>query len=144
MHERAATIARQDLYHRGEGAKQSYTLGYHVNIFGKKQLWEQQPDICQIPAVDKVLPHIHQCSDTLYIRHQDLTSDELSISCSKLTSLEEDFHTLLATGKQPVANDHNEALQVVTFTNWSQYNAYGQLFMTSVPTTVACTSRDPL
>lgn len=122
-----AAIARQDLIKRGDDAKNSYTLGYHVNIFGKKLLCQQQSDICHIPQVDEVLPFVHHCSDSLFIRHQDLTREELDISCTKLTSQEDDFHALFATGKKPVPNDHNDALQVVTFANWTQYNAYGQL-----------------
>ncbi|MGI2261299.1 collagenase [Shewanella sp. GXUN23E] len=125
--DRAAAIARQDLRLRGDNARQSYTLGYHVNIFGKKQLCEQLSDICRIPTIEAVLPYVHSCSESLFIRHQDLNSDELNISCHKLTSQEMDFHSLLATNHQPVANDYNDALQVVTFSNWTQYNAYGQL-----------------
>ncbi|MCL1039781.1 collagenase [Shewanella submarina] len=123
----AAAVARKDLLQRGEDAKQSYTLGYHVNIFGKKELCQQQSDICHIPEVNEVLPNVHHCSESLFIRHQDLTPEELTISCTKLTSQEDDFHALFATGKKPVPNDHNDALQVVTFSNWTQYNAYGQL-----------------
>ncbi|QYJ97578.1 collagenase [Shewanella alkalitolerans] len=120
-------LAEQDVAQRGEAAKTTYTLGYHVNAFAGLEACKARSSVCQIPELSQVLPIRHQCSDSLYILAQDLTPDELSISCTKLTSQEANFHRLLETQHQPTANDNNDALQVVAFKNWSQYNAYGQL-----------------
>lgn len=120
-------IALADIAIRGEQAKTTYTLGYHVNAFAGQEACEQQTDVCAIPELETVLPIEHHCSDSLFILAQDLNEQELAISCEKLTSQESDFHELLETNMQPTANDYNEALRVVAFKNWSQYNAYGQL-----------------
>ncbi|MCG9714005.1 collagenase [Shewanella insulae] len=120
-------LAEQDVAQRGEAAKATYTLGYHVNAFAGQEACRDRGTVCLLPELSQVLPIRHQCSDSLYILAQDLTPDELSISCTKLTSQEADFHRLLKTQHQPTANDNNDALQVVAFKNWSQYNAYGQL-----------------
>ncbi|CAM4184441.1 MULTISPECIES: collagenase [Shewanella] len=122
-----AEMAERDVARRGDAAKTTYTLGYHVNAFAGQEACKARGTICQIPEQSQILPIRHKCSDSLYILAQDLTPDELSISCTKLTSQEAHFHQLLKTKHRPTANDNNDALQVVAFKNWSQYNAYGQL-----------------
>ncbi|MBY5923497.1 collagenase [Ferrimonas balearica] len=126
--EAVAAIARQDQQHHGDSAKTAFTLGYLVNAFlGQEACKETYGDLCAIPEPEAVLPITHACTDRLVIRTQDLSRDELAVSCERLTSQEDHFHQLLATGMTPVVNDHNTALEVVVFKNWSQYNAYGQL-----------------
>ncbi|WP_394204873.1 collagenase [Shewanella waksmanii] len=120
-------IALADIKNRGKIAKTTYTLGFHVNTFAGQEACLAQDDICAIPKQEAVLPIEHHCSDSLFILSQDLNEQELAISCKKLTSQEGDFHQLLQTNMQPTANDFNEALRVIAFKNWSQYNAYGQL-----------------
>lgn len=122
-----ADIAKQDVKLRGEKAKDTYTLGYHVNAFAGKEACESDSEICRIPKLEDILPIKHSCSDSLFILAQDLNEQELATSCSKLTSQETNFHQVLETQYQPTANDFNNALRVVAFQNWSQYNAYGQL-----------------
>ncbi len=123
----AVTLANTDIKNRNQQAKEAYTLGYHVNTHAGQELCEQDSEHCAIPQQQAVLPHRHDCSKTIFITHQDLTTEELTESCTKLTSQESGFHQLLATHQQPTANDNNHALEVVVFKNWSQYNAYGQL-----------------
>ncbi|WP_258405624.1 collagenase [Shewanella zhangzhouensis] len=126
LDEAVKRIAIADVRNRGEAAKTAYTLGYHVNRFAGKEACEQD-DLCVIPERTQVLPQRHGCSDRLYILSQDLTEAEFAESCAKLISQEDSFHSLLKTDREPTANDVNQALQVVAFKNWSQYNAYGQL-----------------
>ncbi|WP_417349386.1 collagenase [Ferrimonas sp.] len=126
--QRVAQVARDDQKVRGEDAGQAFTMGFLVNAFlGQQACTQDYGDLCTLPKEEEVLPIEHHCSDSLYIRAQDLTLEELEQTCNRLTSQEQDFHMLLATNQQPVANDHNDALKVVVFENWSQYNAYGQL-----------------
>ncbi len=122
-----ADIAKQDVKLRGEKAKDTYTLGYHVNAFAGKEACQESSEICHIPKLEDILPIKHFCSDSLFILAQDLNEQELATSCTKLTSQEANFHQVLETQDQPTANDFNNALRVVAFKNWSQYNAYGQL-----------------
>ncbi len=120
-------VADADISRRGQQGKQAYTLGYHVNTHAGRELCEKDSQRCRLPVQKTALPHRHDCSETIFITHQDLTTAELAESCTKLTSQESGFHQLLTTGNKPTANDHNHALEVVVFKNWSQYNAYGQL-----------------
>ncbi|MBW8186682.1 collagenase [Shewanella nanhaiensis] len=122
-----ADIAKADISIRGDDAKDTYTLGFHVNAFAGKERCEQSSDICRIPELTDILPINHPCSDSLFILAQDLDQEELASSCTKLTSQEANFHQILETGHQETPNDFNTALRVVAFKNWSQYNAYGQL-----------------
>lgn len=126
LDEAVKNIAAADAKSRGEEARTAYTLGYHVNRFAGKEACEQD-ELCVIPDLTQVLPQRHECSDSLYILSQDLTEAEFDESCTRLISQEDSFHTLLQTGRAPVPNDFNQALQVVAFKSWSQYNAYGQL-----------------
>ena len=121
------TLAQQDVAIRGQVAKDAFTLGYHVNHFAGREECINNSGLCHMPSLEAVLPEKHTCSATLFIRHQDLNQEELAESCHKLTSQEAHFHLLLQTQNSPTANDNNQALQVVAFKNWSQYNAYGQL-----------------
>lgn len=122
-----AEIAKQDISTRDEAAKDAYTLGYHVNSFAGLEACEKNSDICRIPEMADILPIKHNCSDSLFILAQDLNEQELAISCTKLTSQESNFHYLLETNNNATPNDFNDALRVIAFKNWSQYNAYGQL-----------------
>lgn len=122
-----ANIAKTDVAARGDDAKDTYTLGFHVNAFAGKESCEQNSDVCRIPELTHILPINHPCSDSLFILAQDLNREELATSCFKLTSQEANFHQVLETGHQATANDFSTALRVVAFKNWSQYNAYGQL-----------------
>ncbi|MGS0683470.1 collagenase [Shewanella sp. 125m-7] len=122
-----AAIAKADVTLRGDAAKDAYTAGFHVNVFGGQELCTENSDICRIPELKTALPIEHHCSDSLFILTQDLNEQELADSCAKLTSQESNFHGLLKTGLKPTPNDFNSALRVVAFKNWSQYHLYGQL-----------------
>ncbi|PKH63230.1 collagenase [Shewanella sp. Choline-02u-19] len=125
--EAVANIAKQDVAKRGESAKDAYSKGYHVNTFAAQERCQENSEICRIPELKEALPIEHRCSDSLFILAQDLNQQELTDSCTKLTSQESHFHQLLETQQQPTANDNNDALRVVAFKNWSQYHYYGQL-----------------
>ncbi|MGS0695828.1 collagenase [Shewanella sp. 0m-4] len=122
-----AAIAKADVALRGDAAKDAYTAGFHVNVFGGQELCKENSDICRIPELKAALPIEHHCSDSLFILTQDLNEQELAESCNKLTSQESNFHGLLSTELKPTPNDFNSALRVVAFKNWSQYHLYGQL-----------------
>ncbi|WP_170940585.1 collagenase [Pseudoalteromonas sp. NBT06-2] len=105
-----------------------FSQRYLVNSF--RGLSECKSDFegkCSLPTIDEALPITHQCSDSLFIRANEMNKTQLETSCNKLTSQESEFHTLLNTHNQPAANDHNHSLRVVIFDNYSQYNQYGQM-----------------
>ncbi|ABV85364.1 Microbial collagenase [Shewanella pealeana ATCC 700345] len=125
--EAVAAIAKADVTLRGDAAKDAYTAGFHVNVFGGQELCEENSEICRIPELKTALPIEHHCSDSLFILTQDLNEQELAESCTKLTSQESNFHNVLETKLEPAPNDFNTALRVVAFKNWSQYHLNGQL-----------------
>ncbi|CAM4189949.1 collagenase [Pseudoalteromonas byunsanensis] len=105
-----------------------YSSNYLVNSFrGLSECNESQQGRCISVDIDTVLPIKHQCSARLWIRATSLDAEQLAYSCKRLTSQERDFHQLFATKMRSVENDHNHALRVVIFDNYSDYNRYGQL-----------------
>ena len=76
----------------------------------------------------QVLADRHTCSSSLRIHAQDMSSTEMSDSCSQLADQETYFHQLLATNYNPVADDLNTDLEVVVFDDWDEYNTYASLF----------------
>jgi len=105
-----------------------FSTVYLVNSFrGLSYCKEGFQARCASPNIDDVLPINHRCSERLFIRATSLNSEQLQYSCRRLIAQEQDFHELFASDYTPVANDHNHALRVVIFDNYSDYNRYGQL-----------------
>ncbi|MBE8168119.1 MAG: collagenase, partial [Shewanella sp.] len=66
-------IATADVALRQQAAQDAFTLGYHVNTSAGKESCETNNSLCRIPNLTSVLAHRHDCSDTLFITHQDLS-----------------------------------------------------------------------
>ena len=109
--------------------KTLFSIPYVVNTFrGKSECKEGTlADRCIAPSIKQALPINHECSDRIYILTQDMSTAQLNDSCQKLISQESNFHNILATNNQPVANDFNDKLRVVIFDNHAEYNKFGQL-----------------
>lgn len=72
----------------------------------------------------KILSINYNCSDTINIRAQQLSSDELQASCDLMGEEEILFHEILNTGSQPVADDLNTNLEVNIFDSYDDYDQY--------------------
>ena len=71
----------------------------------------------------------YKCSETLKIRAQGLYNDQAAWICEVLGNQETNFHTILGTNYQPVAEDNNESLELVIFDSSDDYKTYaGQFF----------------
>jgi hypothetical protein len=71
----------------------------------------------------------YKCSESLKIRAQDMYNDQAAWICQVLGNQESNFHTILGTGYQPVADDNNQALELVIFNSSDDYKTYaGQFF----------------
>ena len=71
----------------------------------------------------------YKCSDSLKIRAQDMYNDQAAWICEVLGNQETNFHTILGSNYQPVADDNNEALELVIFNSATDYQTYaGQFF----------------
>lgn len=105
-----------------------FTYGYLTSTYrGQSECDEDFAGQCHVPSIDTILPIKHVCSDSLFIRAQNLSQEQLEGSCKRLISQEDNFHHLFETSKQPVANDLNTSLRVVIFDEWSQYHAYSPI-----------------
>ncbi|KGJ87753.1 collagenase [Colwellia psychrerythraea] len=112
-----------------EQNKTLFSIPYVVNTFRGKSECEEGTlaGRCITPTIAQALPINHECSDRIYILTQAMTKAQLNDSCQQLISQESNFHDILATNNQPVANDFNDKLRVVIFDNHAEYNKYGQL-----------------
>ncbi|MFV8782574.1 collagenase [Microbulbifer sp. SA54] len=122
-------LLARDLPQLSETARrQLYTRPYLVTSFRGKSACESEfSGRCVFPGDREALPIEHHCSPALYIRANSMSNDALEAACRTLLAQEDDFHRKLASNRQPVANDHNDALEVVVFDNYSQYNQYASL-----------------
>ena len=75
-----------------------------------------------------VLAVRHTCSDGVTIRAQDLGPGELDRACAVMADGERYFHLRLQTGRTPVADDFNSALEVVVFASSRDYRLYSTVF----------------
>ncbi len=76
-----------------------------------------------------VLPINHQCSSSLIVRAQAMTSSQLNSICNDLTNQEIYFHQKLNTNNNPVADDNNSTLELVIYDSSSEYKKFsGVLF----------------
>ncbi|SHF05382.1 microbial collagenase [Microbulbifer donghaiensis] len=123
-----ATLSR-DLHRLDDIARRElFTTPYLVSSYrGKSACDENFPERCVFPEEHAALPITHSCSASLIIRANSISDTELEQTCRQLLSREDSFHRQLASDRKPVADDHNRALEVVVFDNYSQYNRYGQL-----------------
>ena len=68
-----------------------------------------------------VLSQSHACSDSIVIRSQNLTSEQLRDACKKLTIQESRFHKLFGTKDKPVNHDNNQFLRVNVYASRDDY-----------------------
>lgn len=61
------------------------------------------------------------------IRHQDLSAAQLQQSCRLMLAQTSRFADLLQSTAEPVANDHNQRLEVMIFPDYTAYNRDGSL-----------------
>ncbi|MFZ4301779.1 collagenase [Streptomyces cinereoruber] len=77
----------------------------------------------QSQLMSSVLPVTYPCSSSITIKAQQMTSSELSSSCSSLRSQDAYFHNI-ARDNGPVANDNNSTIEVVVFDSSTDYQTY--------------------
>ena len=111
-----------------EQQQQLFSWRYLTNSFRVRDNCQGEfADWCVLPPLEQALPHQHLCHDGLVIRYRSISNQQLQQLCQQMMAQEDDFHQLLATGRQPVANDWNDRLEVIIFDDYSDYNLYGAL-----------------
>ncbi len=76
---------------------------------------------------DTVLKNSYTCSPTLRIRAQEMSTSQMQESCAILLKEEGYFHDMLQSGRKPVANDLNAALELVVFDDYANYAKYASV-----------------
>ncbi|MCL1145999.1 collagenase [Shewanella marinintestina] len=71
--------------------------------------------------IDAVLSQSHACSDTIVIRSQALTKQQISDACQLLQTQEANFHQLFGTLNKPVANDNNHNMRANVYHSREDY-----------------------
>jgi hypothetical protein len=85
------------------------------------------PGLCYRFEITEVLPQTHTCGPTLKVRSQPLPTSRLSEICSTLARQEGEFHRIMQTNWQPVADDKNTSLELVIFSSSDNYKKYAGL-----------------
>ena len=71
--------------------------------------------------IESVLSQTHACSDTIVIRSQALTKQQISDACQLLQTQEANFHQLFGTLNKPVANDNNHNMRANVYHSREDY-----------------------
>nr|WP_240659448.1 collagenase [Streptomyces fungicidicus] len=77
----------------------------------------------QAQLARSVLTVTYPCSSSITIKAQQMTSGELSSSCSSLRNQDAYFHNVVRDNG-PVANDNNSTIEVVVFDSSTDYQTY--------------------
>ncbi|MEU8628758.1 collagenase [Streptomyces sp. NPDC048669] len=77
----------------------------------------------QSQLANSVLTVTYPCSSSITIKAQQMSSSELSSSCSSLRSQDAYFHNIVRDNG-PVANDNNSTIEVVVFDSSTDYQTY--------------------
>lgn len=115
-------FAQYEMYGRGDaiwlGAADTVSYNAVCSDYG----------ICNFKSQLKglVLSQSYTCSPTVRILSQNMTQEQHVAACSKMGYEEGYFHTLLETGRQPVADDYNTQLQVNIFDSSDDYVKYAR------------------
>lgn len=72
----------------------------------------------------EILPITYNCSSSLRLRAQSLTSAQITEVCSTLGTQETYFHQKLNTNNTPVTNDNNTTLELIVYNNTDQYKRF--------------------
>lgn len=70
-----------------------------------------------------VLPVTYNCSSSITIKAQQMTSAELGAACTSMRNQDAYFHDV-ARDNGPVANDNNSTIEVVVFDSSTDYQTY--------------------
>ncbi len=83
-------------------------------------------DACNFNLEAVVLSGNHQCSENVKIRYQGtITEENLTQTCDTLASGQQKFHHVFGTNPgTPVANDANDVLEVIVFSEDAEYKNY--------------------
>jgi microbial collagenase len=74
-----------------------------------------------------VLTQRYACNERIRVVAQQLTGPQMQSVCATVGKQEDYFHRMLKTNRQPVANDHNETIELVVFSDYDNYRKYASV-----------------
>ncbi|MFT5705317.1 MAG: hypothetical protein ACI8SK_001272 [Shewanella sp.] len=87
-------------------------------------LYALAADAEPISPISEVLAQNHACSDTIVIRSQALSTNQIEQACKLLGMQETKFHQLFDTQGKPVANDNNVSMRANVYHSREDYVQY--------------------
>lgn len=72
----------------------------------------------------KIMTFSYDCRGPAQILAQEMTEAQAVTSCETLNLKEDDFHQIVNTGYQPVADDHSDSVDVIVFKTKNDYSTY--------------------
>ncbi|MEI8593873.1 M9 family metallopeptidase [Photobacterium sp. Hal280] len=72
----------------------------------------------------RIMPLRHHCDGPAMIRAQAMTQEQAAEACTILAEKEADFHQVVNSGYQPVADDNNDSVEVIVFNTNADYVSY--------------------
>ncbi|GIU46593.1 collagenase [Shewanella colwelliana] len=86
------------------------------------------PSLCSantdVAPLNEILSQQHDCSETITIRSQALTQEQVIQACALLQKQEAKFHQLFGTEGKPVANDNNHRMRANVYHSREDYTRY--------------------
>ncbi|GIU21496.1 hypothetical protein TUM4644_12510 [Shewanella colwelliana] len=86
------------------------------------------PSLCSantdVAPLNEILSQLHDCSETITIRSQALTQEQVIQACALLQKQEAKFHQLFGTEGKPVANDNNHRMRANVYHSREDYTRY--------------------
>ena len=73
---------------------------------------------------NNLLAHRYQCDGPAVIRSQNLTPEQVLETCKTLRDVENEFHSLVKSGRAPVDDDYNSKLEVVVWKDKPSYSVF--------------------
>lgn len=77
--------------------------------------------------IEAVLTHRYSCNANVRILAQDMTVPQFQSACQSVAQEEDYFHRMMKTGHVPVANDHNDTIEIVVFGDYDNYRKYASV-----------------
>ena len=74
-----------------------------------------------LPPITQVLSQNHKCSDTIEIRSESLSVQQLTQACKLLSAQETEFHRLFNTKDSPVNDDYNQSMRANIYSDRDSY-----------------------
>lgn len=108
----------------GTASKAWFKLINQVNYFESNNCSYYSTCNYKTELEAEILPITHNCSSSLRLRAQALTSAQITEVCTTLGTQETYFHQKLNTNNTPVANDNNRTLELVIYNNTDQYKRF--------------------